>query len=398
MSVTFKELTLDSFNAMLVIIAFTGTVTFAAAYVSLAASTRVVLLLGLFTFFFGFSASFALSPLIQGEQWWASAVSNAGQLNPSAPLFIAELPTQAGVPAGIFNVVNGDKEAVDALLTNPDVKAVSFVGSTPIARYIYATGTAHGKRVQALGGAKNHMIVMPDADIDKAADALMGAGYGSAGERCMAVSVAVPVGEETADRLVGALAPRVRRLKVGPSTDQEAEMGPLVTAEHMRKVVGYIEKGVAEGAELVVDGRGFRLQGYEKGYFVGGTLFDRVRPDMTIYREEIFGPVLSVVPVDDYQGAVTAINQTRYGLSSSIFTRDANTAFRAMRDFETGIVYVNAGTTGAETHLPFGGWKETGNGHREAGHVALDTYTEWKSIYVDFSGRLQRAQIDNQPS
>ena len=196
--------------------------------------------------------------------------------DPSASMIISELFREAGFPDGVLNVVHGDKEVVDAILTHPDIKAVSFVGSTPIAEYVYRTGTAHGKRVQALGGAKNHMIVMPDADIDKAADALMGAGYGSAGERCMAISVAVPIGEETANRLVESLAPRVRALKIGPATDPEAEMGPLVTKQHMEKVLGYIDAGVKEGADLVVDGRGFKLQGYEGGYYVGGTLFDRV--------------------------------------------------------------------------------------------------------------------------
>ncbi|ODT14735.1 MAG: methylmalonate-semialdehyde dehydrogenase (acylating), partial [Kaistia sp. SCN 65-12] len=215
--------------------------------------------------------------------------------DPGAAMLVAELLYEAGLPKGVLNVVHGDKEVVDAILHHPDIKAVSFVGSTPIAEYVYATGTKAGKRVQALGGAKNHMVVMPDADMDKVADALMGAGYGSAGERCMAVSVAVPVGQKTADALVETLAPRVRALKIGPATDRDAEMGPLVTKQHMAKVLGYIDKGVAEGAKLVVDGRGFKLQGYENGYFVGGTLFDHVKKDMTIYREEIFGPVLAVL-------------------------------------------------------------------------------------------------------
>src|SRR6187397_529360 len=228
--------------------------------------------------------------------------------DPSAPLFIAELLSQSGVPAGIFNVVNGDKEAVDALLTHPDVKAVSFVGSTPIARYIYATGTANGKRVQALGGAKNHAIILPDADLDMAVGALMGAAYGSAGERCMAISVAVPVGEETANRLIEKLVPKIEALKIGPAADRASEMGPLVTAQHLAKVKGYVDAGEKEGAKIVVDGRGFKApQGYENGYFVGGTLLDDVTPDMTVWQEEIFGPVLSIVRAKNYQEAVDVV-------------------------------------------------------------------------------------------
>ena len=247
--------------------------------------------------------------------------------DPSAPLFIAELLTQAGVPAGVFNVVNGDKEAVDALLTHPDVKAVSFVGSTPIARYIYATGTAHGKRVQALGGAKNHAIILPDADIDMAVGALMGAAYGSAGERCMAISVAVPVGEETANRLIEKLVPKIEALKVGPASDRSSDMGPLVTAQHLAKVKGYVDQGVKEGAKLVVDGRSFKApQGYEDGYFVGGSLFDGVTTDMTIWKEEIFGPVLSVARAANYAEAVEMVAKHEYGNGVAIFTRDGDAA------------------------------------------------------------------------
>ena len=238
-------------------------------------------------------------------------VLKPSERDPSAPMLVFDLFKQAGFPDGVLNVVHGDKEAVDAILDHPDIKAVSFVGSTPIAHYVYTRGTAAGKRVQALGGAKNHMIVLPDADMDKAADALMGAGYGSAGERCMAISVAVPVGEETANRLVETLAPKVRALKIGPATDPDAEMGPLVTEAHFKKVLGYIDEGVDEGAELVVDGRGFKLQGYEGGFFMGGSLFDRVTPEMTIYKEEIFGPVLSVVRSPSYDHAVDLINKPR---------------------------------------------------------------------------------------
>ena len=219
--------------------------------------------------------------------------------DPSSSLLLAKWLEEAGLPKGVFNVVIGDKEAVDAILLSPDIAAVSFVGSTPIARYIYETGTRTGKRVQALGGAKNHMIIMPDADMDQAVDALMGAAYGSAGERCMAISVAVPVGKKTADTLIAKLEPKIRALKVAPGTDKEAEMGPLVTKQHFDKVKNYIDIGVGEGAKLVVDGRGLKLQGYEGGYFMGGSLFDNVTTDMKIYKEEIFGPVLSVVRVED---------------------------------------------------------------------------------------------------
>src|ERR1700692_4894697 len=224
--------------------------------------------------------------------------------DPSVPMRLAELLLEAGLPAGVLNVVNGDKAAVDTLITDPRVKAVGFVGSSSIAEYIYATGTAHGKRVQCFGGAKNHMIVMPDADMDQAVDALIGAGYGSAGERCMAVSVAVPVGKKTADVLLEKLIPRVESLKIGPSSDDKADYGPMVTRALLDKVRGYIDAGVKEGAKLVVDGRNFKLQGYEKGNFIGGCLFDDVKPDMTIYKEEIFGPVLSVVRAKDYEEAV----------------------------------------------------------------------------------------------
>ena len=224
-----------------------------------------------------------------------TVVMKPSERDPSVPLRLAELLTQAGLPDGVFNVVNGDKAAVDAILDHPTIQAVSFVGSTKIAEYVYGRGTATGKRVQAFGGAKNHMVIMPDADLDQAADALIGAGYGSAGERCMAISVAVAVGDGIGDALVAKLAPRIRALKVGPGTDPEVEFGPLVTREHLERVKGYVAQGVAEGADLVVDGRGLMLQGYENGFYLGGCLFDHVRPDMTIYRDEIFGPVLSVV-------------------------------------------------------------------------------------------------------
>ncbi len=236
--------------------------------------------------------------------------------DPSVPMRIAELFIKAGLPEGMLNVVNGDKEAVDALLTDARVKAIGFVGSSDIAQYIYSTGCAHGKRVQCFGGAKNHMIVMPDADIDQAVDALIGAGYGSAGERCMAISVAVPVGKKTADILIDKLIPRVESLKIGPSTDLQADYGPMVTKAHMQKVRNYVDIGVKEGAKLVVDGRNFKLQGYENGNFMGGCLFDDVKPDMRIYKEEIFGPVLSVVRAKDYEEAVRLPTSTNTATAS----------------------------------------------------------------------------------
>src|SRR5437667_5377190 len=249
--------------------------------------------------------------------------------DPSVPMRLAALLLEAGLPAGVLNVVNGDKEAVDTLLTDDRVKAIGFVGSSAIAQYIYSTGTAHGKRVQCFGGAKNHMIVMPDADIDQAVDALIGAGYGSAGERCMAVSVAVPVGKKTADVLMEKLIPRVESLKVGPSNDPQADYGPMVTKSHLEKVKSYIDVGVKEGAKLKVDGRGFKLQGYEGGFFMGGCLFDEVTPAMRIYKEEIFGPVLSVVRATNYEEALRLPSEHEYGNGVAIFTRDGDTA----RDF-----------------------------------------------------------------
>ncbi|GAA0568099.1 CoA-acylating methylmalonate-semialdehyde dehydrogenase [Caenispirillum bisanense] len=301
--------------------------------------------------------------------------------DPSAANLVVELAHEAGVPEGALVVLHGGKAAVDGLLTHPDVAAVSFVGSTPIAEYVYATGTAHGKRVQALGGAKNHMVILPDADLEQAADALMGAGYGSAGERCMAVSVAVPVGEDTADRLVEKLAPRVRALKIGPSTDSDAEMGPLVTKQHLDKVSGYIDAGVKEGADLVVDGRGFRLQGYENGYFLGGTLFDRVTPDMSIYKEEIFGPVLSVLRAGSYEEAVTLINKHEYGNGTAIFTRDGDAARDFVARIQVGMVGVNVPIPVPVAYHSFGGWKRSIFGsHGIYGPEGVHFYTKLKTV------------------
>ncbi len=319
--------------------------------------------------------------------------------DPSAPMLIYELFQEAGFPDGVLNVVHGDKEAVDAILDHPDIKAVSFVGSTPIAHYVYTRGTQAGKRVQALGGAKNHMIVMPDADMDKAADALMGAGYGSAGERCMAISVAVPVGEETANRLVEELAPRVRALKVGPASDPDAEMGPLVTQAHMQKVLGYIDKGLQEGAELVVDGRGLKLQGYENGFFVGGSLFDRVTPEMSIYREEIFGPVLSVVRSPNYDHAVDLINRHEYGNGTAIFTRDGDAARSFADRIEVGMVGINVPIPVPVAYHSFGGWKRSLFGdHSIYGPEGVRFYTRLKTVTTRWPEGIAHGAVFNFPS
>ncbi|MFC3099863.1 CoA-acylating methylmalonate-semialdehyde dehydrogenase [Altererythrobacter lauratis] len=301
--------------------------------------------------------------------------------DPSASLLIARWLTEAGLPAGVFNVVQGDKEAVDALLAAPQVKAISFVGSTPIARYIYETAAKAGKRCQALGGAKNHMVILPDADMEQAADALMGAAYGSAGERCMAISVAVPVGAETADRLVEMLKPRVAALKVAPGTDAEAEMGPLITAAHRDKVAGFIASGEAQGASLLVDGRGLSMQGHEGGFFLGGTLFDHVTPDMDIYREEIFGPVLSVVRRDSFEDALALVNACEFGNGTSIFTRSGDAARRFAAGVEVGMVGVNVPIPVPMAFHSFGGWKASLFGdHHMHGEEGFRFYTRLKTV------------------
>ncbi len=300
---------------------------------------------------------------------------------PSTSLRLAELLEEAGAHPGVLNVVNGDKEAVDTLLTDPTVQAISFVGSTPIAEYIYQTGTANGKRVQALGGAKNHMVVMPDADLDQTTDALMGAAYGSAGERCMAISVAVTVGDQVADALIDQLKPRVESLRIGPYNDPDADMGPLVTRQHYEKVKNYIDIGVEEGADLVVDGRGFSLQGYEDGNFIGGSIFDRVTPDMRIYKEEIFGPVLAVVRAKSYDEALGLVNDHEFGNGTAIFTRDGDAA----RDFTTrtkvGMVGVNVPIPVPVAYHSFGGWKRSLFGdHHMHGPEGVRFYTKLKTI------------------
>ncbi|TVQ32212.1 MAG: CoA-acylating methylmalonate-semialdehyde dehydrogenase [Geminicoccaceae bacterium] len=310
-----------------------------------------------------------------------SFVLKPSEKDPSAPMRLAELALEAGVPPGVLNVVNGAKDAVNALLAHPDVAAISFVGATPTAEYVYQTATSFGKRCQALGGAKNHMVVMPDADLEQATDALMGAGYGSAGERCMAVSVAVAVGDQVGDALIERLAPKVRQLKIGPGTDPEVEMGPLVTKEHLEKVRGYVDLGVEEGAKLVVDGRGFKMQGYEHGYFIGGCLFDQVTPEMRIYHEEIFGPVLSVVRVPDYDTALQLVNDHEYGNGTAIFTRDGDAARAFAQDARIGMVGINVPIPVPVAYHSFGGWKRSLFGdHRIHGPEGVRFYTNQKAV------------------
>ncbi len=316
----------------------------------------------------------------------AIACGNAFILKPSerdpgVPMRLAELMIEAGLPAGILNVVNGDKEAVDAILDDPDIQAVGFVGSSSIAQYIYSRAAATGKRCQGFGGAKNHMIVMPDADMDQAVDALIGAGYGSAGERCMAISVAVPVGEYAAEKLLEKLVPRVEGLRIGPSTDMTADFGPLVTREALERVTNYVGIGVEEGAKLLVDGRGFKLQGYENGFYLGGCLFDHVTADMRIYKEEIFGPVLAVVRAKDYTEALRLPSEHEYGNGVAIFTRDGDAA----RDFASK---VNVGMVGINVPIPvpiayhtFGGWKRSGFGDlNQHGPDGVRFYTKTKTV------------------
>lgn len=310
-----------------------------------------------------------------------SFILKPSERDPSVPLRIAELFMEAGLPAGVLNVVNGDKEAVDALLHDDRVKAIGFVGSTPIAQYIYATAAANGKRAQCFGGAKNHMIVMPDADLDQVADALIGAGYGSAGERCMAISVAVPVGRETAELLSAKLAERVKDLKVGPALDETVDYGPLVSAEAKARVEHYIQLGIDEGATLLADGRGFSVPGHENGFYLGPTLFDQVTPDMTIYKEEIFGPVLIITRAENYEQALALATDHEYGNGVSIFTRDGDTA----RDFTAR---VNVGMVGVNVPIPvpiayhtFGGWKRSGFGDlNQHGSDAFRFYTKTKTV------------------
>ncbi|RQE73888.1 CoA-acylating methylmalonate-semialdehyde dehydrogenase [Pseudomonas aeruginosa] len=301
--------------------------------------------------------------------------------DPSSTLLIAELFHEAGLPKGVLNVVHGDKEAVDGLLQAPEVKAISFVGSTPIAEYIYAEGTKRGKRVQALGGAKNHAVLIPDADLDNAVSALMGAAYGSCGERCMAISVAVCVGDQVADALIAKLVPQIKALKIGAGTSCGLDMGPLVTAAAQAKVTGYIDSGVAQGAELVVDGRGYQVAGHENGFFLGGSLFDRVTPEMTIYKEEIFGPVLCVVRVNSLEEAMQLINDHEYGNGTCIFTRDGEAARLFCDEIEVGMVGVNVPLPVPVAYHSFGGWKRSLFGDLHAyGPDGVRFYTRRKAI------------------
>ncbi len=316
----------------------------------------------------------------------AIACGNAFILKPSerdpgVPMRLAELMLEAGLPAGILNVVNGDKEAVDAILDDADIRAIGFVGSTVVAEYIYTRGTARGKRVQAFGGAKNHMIVMPDADMDQVVDALIGAGYGSAGERCMAISVVVPVGKKTADNLVERLIPRVESLKIGPSTSADADLGPLVTKQHLEKVKNYVELGIKEGAKLLVDGRGFKMQGYENGFYMGGCLFDEVKPEMRIYKEEIFGPVLSVVRAKDYKEALDLPSKHEYGNGVAIFTRDGDAARDFASKVDVGMVGINFAIPVPLAYHTFGGWKRSIFGDlNQHGPDSIRFYTKTKTI------------------
>jgi len=316
----------------------------------------------------------------------AIACGNAFILKPSerdpgVPMRFAELFIEAGGPPGILNVVNGDKESVDAILDNPEIKAVGFVGSTPIAEYIYSRGCANGKRVQCFGGAKNHMVIMPDADMDQTVDALIGAGFGSAGERCMAISVAVPVGKATADELVKRLIPRVESLKIGPSTDTTADYGPVVTKAAMEKIKSYVDVGVQEGAKLLVDGRDFKMQGYENGFYVGGCLFDNVTKDMRIYKEEIFGPVLSVLRADTYEEALKLTNDHEYGNGTAIFTRDGDAARDFASKVQVGMVGINLPIPVPLAYYTFGGWKRSSFGDlNQHGPDSIRFYTKTKTV------------------
>ena len=322
-------------------------------------------------------------------------VLKPSEKDPSCPMRLAELLLEAGAPPGVLNVLNGDKESVDTLLTDSRVHAISFVGSTPIARYVFATASMNGKRVQSMGGAKNHMVVMPDADMDAAAEALMGAAYGSAGERCMAISVAVPVGEKTGDALIEAMAPRVRALKIGSSLDHASEMGPLVTQVHRDKVKSYVDIGVAEGAALVVDGRSFTQQDNPNGFFIGGCLFDKVSRDMRIYKEEIFGPVLSVVRAKSYDEGLALVNDHEYGNGTAIFTRDGDTA----RDFasrcQIGMVGINVPIPVPLAYHTFGGWKRSVFGDlNQHGPDSVRFYTKTKTVTARWpSGIKEGAQF-----
>ncbi len=325
-------------------------------------------------------------------------VLKPSEKDPSSPLFMAELLKQSGIPDGVFNIVNGDAEAVNSILNNPKVGAISFVGSTNIAEKIYTTGSANGKRVQALGGAKNHMIIMPDADMDQATDALMGAAFGSAGERCMAVSVAVAVGS-AGDELIKRLTPKIASLKVGPGSDPESEMGPLITEQHLNKVKDYINIGEKEGAELLVDGRNISLQGYENGFFLGGTLFDHVSPEMTIYKEEIFGPVLSVVRSASFAEASSLVDNHAYGNGAAIFTRDGDAAREFSHKAQAGMIGINVPIPVPMAFHSFGGWKKSIFGdHSIHGAEGVHFYTKLKTVTSRWPTGIRAGAEYNFPS
>ena len=301
--------------------------------------------------------------------------------DPSVTLILADLFKEAGLPDGVFNVVQGDKVVVDAILDNPDISAVSFVGSTPVAKYIYTRGSSNGKRVQALGGAKNHMIIMPDADMDQAVDALMGAGYGSAGERCMAVSVPVPVGDKVADELMERMVPLVEKLPVGPPEDTNAAMGPVITKQSLERISSLLQSGVDQGAKLLVDGRSLKVPGHENGFFIGGSLFDQVTPEMDIYKEEIFGPVLSTVRTENYEEAIKLVNENPYGNGVAIFTRDGDAARDCVNRIQVGMVGINVPIPVPVGYHSFGGWKQSLYGsHHIYGPDTIHFYTRLKAI------------------
>ena len=301
--------------------------------------------------------------------------------DPSVTLIIADLLKEAGLPEGVFSVVQGDKVVVDAILDNPEIKAVSFVGSTPVAEYIYTRGSGNGKRVQALGGAKNHMVIMPDADMDQVVDALMGAGYGSAGERCMAISVPVPVGEKVADELMDRMVPLVKKLPVGPPSDSSVAMGPVITKQSLERITALLQSGVDQGAKLLVDGRSLKVPGHENGFFIGASLFDQVTPEMEIYKEEIFGPVLSSVRVSDYEEAIKLIHNNQYANGVAIFTRDGDAARDFVNRIEVGMVGVNVPIPVPVGYHSFGGWKKSLFGsHHIYGPDTIHFYTRLKAV------------------
>jgi len=316
--------------------------------------------------------------------------------DPSVPLMLAELMEEAGLPKGVLQVVNGDKEAVDAILDNPVIQSIGFVGSTPIAEYIYGRGCSNGKRVQCFGGAKNHMIIMPDADMNQAVDAAMGAAYGSAGERCMAISAVLAVGDDTADRFVSALAPKVRALKIGQYDEPGVEMGPVITRESKERVTDYINQGEADGAKVVVDGRGLSLQGYEDGFFVGGTLLDHVTADMSVYRDEIFGPVLSVLRPKTYEEAVNLVMTHEYGNGTAIFTRDGDAAREFASNVNVGMVGVNVPIPVPVAYHSFGGWKASMFGdHSIHGMEGVRFYTKLKTVTARWPSGIKDGAVFN---